>query len=337
MAHEITQHDNVVLHRTPAWHGLGVVVQDAPTPMEALKIAGLDWNVEQWPMSATNGETRLMVDDQLNVRMPGAIKLGIVGQHYKVVQNVELAQFCQDLAEQNDTVRVESAGSIREGRKVWFLLKGESFSVRSSDEVVPYICVSNGHDGGTAIRATPTTVRVVCSNTLHMVIPDNERELSSRIKPTAFQISHVGDPRKRIEEAKMVLGLYGRTLDTTREFIDQLAAKDVSRESVKRFWLEAYTRTIGPIADVPATATEKKARETALEAMNWVSGRFEQELDLAGATAWNAANAFTAWLQHGKESRLKDPTKIQDQKLGSNMFGTAQDKTILTMQMAMSI
>ena len=278
--------------------------------MEALKIAGLDWNVEQWPMSATNGETRLMVDDQLNVRMPGAIKLGIVGQHYKVVQNVELAQFCQDLAEQNDTVRVESAGSIREGRKVWFLLKGESFTVRSADNVVPYICVSNGHDGGTAIRATPTTVRVVCSNTLHMVIPDNEREMSSRIKPTAFQISHVGDPRKRIEEAKMILGLYGRTLDTTRQFIDQLAARDVSNESVKRFWLEAYTRTIGPVADVPATATEKKARETALDAMNWVTGRFEQELEIAGATAWNAANAFTAWLQHGKESRLKDPAKI---------------------------
>ena len=60
MAHEITQHDNVVLHRTPAWHGLGIVVKDAPTPIEALKIAGLDWNVEQWPLSATNGETRLL-------------------------------------------------------------------------------------------------------------------------------------------------------------------------------------------------------------------------------------------------------------------------------------
>jgi hypothetical protein len=116
MAHEITEHDNVVLHRTPAWHGLGVVVQDAPTPMEALKIAGLDWNVEQWPMSATNGETRLMVDDQLNVRMPGAIKLGIVGQHYKVVQNVELAQFCQDLAEQNRTIRFEWNRPARSGR-----------------------------------------------------------------------------------------------------------------------------------------------------------------------------------------------------------------------------
>ena len=53
MAHEITEYDNVVLHRTPAWHGLGVVVHEAPTPMEALKIAGLDWNIEQWPMTSS--------------------------------------------------------------------------------------------------------------------------------------------------------------------------------------------------------------------------------------------------------------------------------------------
>jgi len=237
MAHEITQHDNVVLHRTPAWHGLGIVVKDAPTPMEALKIAALDWNVEQWPLSATNGETRLLVDGQLNVRMPGAIKLGIVGQHYKVVQNVELAQFCQDLAEQNDTVKVESAGSIRQGRKVWFLLKGESFTVRSADHIEPYICVSNGHDGGTAIRATPTTIRVVCANTLFMVIPDNEREASPRIKPTA----------------------------------------------------------------------------------------------------WNAANAFTGWLQHDKGTRLKDGVKAADQKMGANLFGVNQDGTLLAMNLAMSL
>ena len=253
MAHEITEHDNVVLHRQKAWHGLGVVVQDAPTPMEALQIAGLDWDVEQWPLSATNGDTRLLVDDRLNVRMPGAIKLGIVGHGYKVVQNREMAQFCQDLAEMNDVVKVESAGSIRGGKKIWFLLKGESFTVRSSDHVEPYICVSNGHDGGTAIRATPTSVRVVCSNTLMLVIPDNERSASPRIKPTAFQISHVGDPTKRIEEAKMILRLYGRSLDSTREMIDQLAAREVGRESVQRFWLECYTRTVGKIADVPTT------------------------------------------------------------------------------------
>lgn len=70
MAHEFTQQDNAVLHRTPAWHGLRVVVQNAHNPMEALKTAGLEWNVERWPLLANNSETRLMIDDQRNVRMP---------------------------------------------------------------------------------------------------------------------------------------------------------------------------------------------------------------------------------------------------------------------------
>jgi hypothetical protein len=70
MAHEFTRQDNAVLHRTSAWHGLGVVVQNAQNPMEALKTTGLEWNVEQWPLHATNRESRLMIDDQRNVRMP---------------------------------------------------------------------------------------------------------------------------------------------------------------------------------------------------------------------------------------------------------------------------
>jgi hypothetical protein len=70
LAYEFTRHDNAVLHRTPASHGLGFVVQNVPNLMEALKTAGLEWNVEQWPLHATNSETRLMIDDQRNLRMP---------------------------------------------------------------------------------------------------------------------------------------------------------------------------------------------------------------------------------------------------------------------------
>ena len=47
MAHEITSTDGLVLHKEEAWHGLGTIVEDAPTPQEALQIAGLDWTVKQ--------------------------------------------------------------------------------------------------------------------------------------------------------------------------------------------------------------------------------------------------------------------------------------------------
>ena len=37
--HRITETDHLVLHKTPGWHGLGKVVQDAPSPKEALQLA----------------------------------------------------------------------------------------------------------------------------------------------------------------------------------------------------------------------------------------------------------------------------------------------------------
>jgi len=43
LAHEITETDNLVLAGKPAWHGLGVVTENAPTPMDAIRLAGLDW------------------------------------------------------------------------------------------------------------------------------------------------------------------------------------------------------------------------------------------------------------------------------------------------------
>src|SRR5207253_5939986 len=106
MAHEIQSHDNVVLHKTAAWHGLGVVVQDAPTPKEALKIAGLDWEVQQWPCSATDGESRIALHNTVaNVRSDTKQSLGIVKTVYQPIQNADLADFCELLAKEGDAVK----------------------------------------------------------------------------------------------------------------------------------------------------------------------------------------------------------------------------------------
>ena len=130
MAHEIEQHDGVVLHREKAWHGLGTIVENAPTPTEALQIARLDWSVEQWPLAAQrpDGGYLPIKTSVANVRSDVGHVLGIVGDGYQPIQNRDLAEFCTALAEQDDVVKIESAGSIRNGAKVWFLLKGEIVS-----------------------------------------------------------------------------------------------------------------------------------------------------------------------------------------------------------------
>ena len=39
--------------RNKPWHGLGECVKDAPTSEDALRLAGLDWEVLQTPMMYT--------------------------------------------------------------------------------------------------------------------------------------------------------------------------------------------------------------------------------------------------------------------------------------------
>lgn len=340
MAHEIETYDNVVLHKTAAWHGLGTVVADAPSPTEALKIAGLDWRVEQWPVSATNGEgMRLAVEGQLlNVRVGSNFyhPLGVVSDSYTPIQNADLADFAELLAEQGDTVKIESAGSIRNGGKVWFLLKGDSFSVRTSDEVAPYILVSNGHDGHTALRCTPTTVRVVCSNTLHMVIPRFEGGSIKSAKPASFVATHFGSVKEKIEDAKQALGLYRDAMKDTRLMIDAAAAKDVTRQDVERFFLECYTRDFGAIADNPKNGREATARTKAQEAFVKVCERFDSERHIAGATAWNAFNAYTGWSQNDR-TFWKDEAKEADRRTHSKLFGADADRASVALIAALSL
>ena len=287
MAHEITASDGLVLAGKRAWHGLGRVVENAPTPREALQMAGLAWDVEQWPLVAV-GEAgaRLSVESHVqNVRSDNKEPLAVVTSRYTPVQNAKLAEIATALAEGGDVVRCESAGSIRGGRKAWFLLRGASFSVRKSDEMCPYILLANAHDGTQALRAICTTVRVVCSNSLHMSLGGN--------KAAGYTFRHTSGISVKAEEIKSALGLYEKAAKVTREKIEALSAKEIARADVQAFFVEAYSRDFGAIPANPKTEAEKSSRERAVEAFNAYSRRWDKEASIAGNTAWNAFNAYS--------------------------------------------
>jgi phage/plasmid-like protein (TIGR03299 family) len=338
MAHEIHQHDNVVLHREKAWHGLGIVVESAPSPQEALRIAGLDWTVEQWPLSATNGDTRVIVSDHvLNIRTDTRTQLGVVGKGYQPIQNRELAEFSASLSEL-DGVKVETAGSIRNGQKVWFLLRGESFAVKDRDVMKSYILVSNGHDGGTALRCTPTTVRVVCSNTLHLVIPRFEAEGNfKQASPACYAARHTGSVKDKVEEARAALRLYANAVEQNKRLIDQLATKEMNHEAVQRFLLECYTRDFDTIPDQPTNAQQHRQRGNAVDAIRAMLTRFEKEEAAIGASAWSALNAYTGWIQHDRRIRRVDPAAREELRLHSRLFGVDADRTTAAYATALTI
>jgi len=55
MAHAIDQTTGqaaVFVTGEPAWHRLGTVIESATNSAEAIQLAGLGWNVAQWPVRA---------------------------------------------------------------------------------------------------------------------------------------------------------------------------------------------------------------------------------------------------------------------------------------------
>jgi phage/plasmid-like protein (TIGR03299 family) len=329
MAHERTTHDHLVLHRTKAWHGLGTIVEDAPSPRHALQLAHLDWEVQQLPMEAYYGPDRIEIASHvLNVCSLDARPLGVVGTGYRPVQNRELADFVAALGH-DDQVKLESAGSIRSGRRVWFLAKSASIWLNAQDEVKPYLLVANAHDGSMAVTCLPTTIRVVCSNTLHASL--------SHSAGTRVHFRHEGQVASKLEDARRALTIYKKSMTTFTAQAQALVAAEMSRDDLQRFWLEVYAATQHPIPLHPSTKKEIRDVETAKEVLATWAQNFDQDRQQTrhGASRWVAVNAVTHWFDHQRPTRARSDQHRTENRVASNWWGTSAAAKARTLAMAL--
>lgn len=221
--------------RVTPWHGLGEIIQEAPTSDDAIRIAGLDWRVIQSELVCKeNGQ---VIDGfKVNIRDTDKKTLGIVTDRYKIVQNSEAFAFTDALL--GEGVRYETAGSLASGRRVWMLAKLEDRII--TDELIePYLVFTNSHDGTGAVRVAITPVRVVCQNTLNLALQTAERQWSC---------AHKGDIQGKLEEARHTLLNANRYMDELEEDFGELKLIGLTDDKVK-----AYIEMLLPIdaADTP--------------------------------------------------------------------------------------
>src|SRR5262249_15253692 len=75
------------------WHSLGVTIQGMATSAEAVKLAGLDWQVCQAiAYGDVNGE-KIDSGSRINWRSDTGAVLGTVGSEYTVCQNADCFSF----------------------------------------------------------------------------------------------------------------------------------------------------------------------------------------------------------------------------------------------------
>lgn len=284
--------------REKPWHGLGTIVMDAPSSAEALRLAGLDWDVVQEPVCTGYGEP--VEGYRANVRSTDRRVLGVVSDRYKVVQNVEAFRFTDELLGKG--VRYETAGSLQEGRKVWLLARFPREYIIAGERISPYLVFSNTHDGSGSVKVAITPVRVVCNNTLNLALTTASR---------SFSMMHTGDIRGKIEEARDTLFLAEKYMDCLGVEFERLRRQKVTDAQVRE-----YVERLLPMEKEPTPIQSKNTLRLRQDMMR----RYHDAPDLkkVGNNAYRFINAVSDFATHGKPLR-------RTANHGENLFGRTID------------
>lgn len=269
--------------REKPWHGLGVRVEEAPASADALRMAGLDWEVLQESIYTDTGDK--ISGYKANVRSTDRKVLGVVTDRYKVIQNSEAFEFTDTLI--GSGVRYETAGSLSDGKKVWLLARLPREYIIGGERISPYLVFSNTHDGSGAVRVAVTPIRVVCNNTLNLALDTAKR---------SWSMIHTGDIKGKIQEAKDTLFMAEDYMDNLGKEFERLRKIQMTDEQVRE-----YIELLLPL-EKNATLTQlrniKKLRAD-------MENRYFEAPDLkhVGKNAYRFVNAVSDFATHANPLR----------------------------------
>lgn len=277
------------------WHGLGSEL----SPHQPLEVwqreAGMNWTIQESPVrfmadSIGNlGTIHTFPEQKVLYRSDTREALSVVSQRYQVVQPREVLEFYRDLTEVSG-YELETAGVLKGGRKFWALARtGQAQALKGNDQVNGYLLLATSCDGTLATTATPTTVRVVCNNTLSIALNG---------APQAIKVPH--NTRFDPQMVKRQLGVAVSEWDEFMYRMRQLAERKVRPQEARKFMLNV-------LCDLQTGEgmPDKLPNERAIQRVESLySGRGRgSELASASGTAWGLLNAVTEYVDHERRAR----------------------------------
>lgn len=316
MAHEVQT--MAYANETP-WHGLGNQLP-ANQPIEVWQQeAGMNWTIKDAPvLFNVSDEGGLHVKANFNskvlYRSDTHAPLSVVSKRYKVVQPHDVLEFYRDLTEAGG-FRLETAGVLKEGKKLWALAKtGQSTLLKGGDKVNAYLLLATSCDGTLCTTAQFTSVRVVCNNTLQLAVGDS----SGAVK---VPHSRTFDPAL----VKQELGIGLTAWDRFVADMNQLAARPIHK-------FEAMNFIVNVLGDPDVALAEQPNQNALQQVYNLYSGKgMGADMASANGTAWGLVNAVTQYVDHERRARS------QDHRLDSAWFGVGSAIKAKAYQEAMKL
>lgn len=331
MAHEINSTDKfgeVREHGKRAWHGLGTEIPDGLSAEDGFEQIGLGWRTTLAPVFAKiegmgpNGPTSTEVEipeKRAHYRTDTMELLGVVSDGYRSLENMDLARFADALADADQgQVTVETAGSLHNGRRVFACVKlPEEVRAAEGDVMEQYVLVSNGHGGFASFACYPTSVRVVCANTLRWSESDVARGL---------RFFHLGSMEDKLANARQTLGIARKETALFQEQVTALVGLDLSSTRMRELAEEIYYRSFGKISvglDPESKAKMEAKRDEVIG--KWMANMEDDRQRIAGieGSAWAFYNSISQYHDHERNNFA--PVTESNARISSNLFGVSQE------------
>ena len=285
MAHEF---ESGMFVKEEAWHKLGVVVEEAPSTEEAYELSGLNWKVDLLPAYCKVNGQDVETGNFAIVRDKDNSVFGVVGDRYNPFQNKEAFDWCKPLVD-SDYWHMETAGSLKGGRVCWAMLKQGENSVVSNDLLKQYLLLTWSHDGSKSVQVAPTTIRVVCANTLQMALSGN-KDIS--------KVRHTASMQMKLEEVRKLYDMSCEAFKVQQEAFNILLDKHIEtpEEYIDRIMDEVFgVKSFDDLKDGRGKTIANNTKDTLLNfAMNG-SGIKEQGI---GNTLYGAFNGVSEAMEH---------------------------------------
>jgi len=222
--------------REPAWHGMGVVLDDYPSKEEAMRLAGHDWDVIELPsFTAIPGVTEvdfplegwkqmpngyMRKDDgwKTHVRSDTGAVLHKSQESFASIPNSVAYDVAELLFDQG--FQYETGITLDDGKLCAITLKlDEPIQIPGDDSIVlPFGCLSWGHAANAALRVRSGTIRQVCANTV------GASEAEGKALGTDFTFRHTKNWKDRLDDAKQAVKGVRKALGIYQEMALELAS-----------------------------------------------------------------------------------------------------------------
>lgn len=230
--------------REPAWHNMGVVLDDYPDRETAMNLAGHDFDVIEiglgdLPIPAEVLAAATKVPDGVDPRKVNGWKAHMRSDNLQLlhvsketthsIPNAVPYEFAELMLDQG--FKFEAGVSLRGGALNALTLYLEEPVVIPGDNstILPYLGLSWAHDGTAALKGRGTSVRQVCANTVAL------SEMEGRRLGTDFTIMHTANWRDRVEEAKKLYKGVREDFEVTINGLGELAKIKITPDQRELF------------------------------------------------------------------------------------------------------